>query len=81
MDDYIGHDDLRHKLQADHRQRRDDPQDASQQAAEGPNTILGADDVKGADDPVLGGAHVLVADDEPNIRATISDVLRKYHAT
>ena len=24
--------------------------------------------------------HILVADDEPNIRNTISDVLRKYHA-
>jgi CheY-like chemotaxis protein len=37
--------------------------------------------VKEVDDPVLSGARVLVADDEPNIRGTISDVLRKYHAT
>jgi len=50
------------------------------QAAEGPNTILGAGDVKGSDDPIIGNTHVLVADDEPNIRNTISDVLRKYHA-
>ena len=50
-----------------------------QQVAEGPNTsILGAKDVKGSEDPILGGAKILVADDEPNIRLTISDVLRKY---
>ncbi len=35
--------------------------------------------MKGEDDPALSGAKVLVADDEPNIRQTISDVLRKYH--
>ena len=28
----------------------------------------------------LGGAKILVADDEPNIRQTICNVLRKYHA-
>jgi len=51
-----------------------------QQAADGPNTVLGAGDVQAAEDPILGGANILVADDEPNIRATISDVLRKYGA-
>src|SRR4051812_1217431 len=79
MDDYIGHDDLRHKLQA----IMDNVQSVRKtlrQAAEGPNTILGAKDVKEADDPVLNGAEILVADDEPNIRNTIRDVLRKYHA-
>jgi CheY-like chemotaxis protein len=50
-----------------------------QQVAEGPNkAVLGAKDVKGAEDPLLSGAKVLVADDEQNIRTTISDVLRKY---
>ena len=79
MDDYIGHDDLRHKLQA----ILDNVatiRKSLRQAAEGPNTILGAKDVKEADDPVLRDAHILVADDEPNIRNTIRDVLRKYHA-
>src|SRR4051812_34172500 len=79
MDDYIGHDDLRHKLQA----ILDNVatiRKSLRQAAEGPNTILGAKDVKEADDPVLQDAHILVADDEPNIRNTIRDVLRKYHA-
>ena len=47
---------------------------------QGPNkSVLGAKDVKAvADDPVLSGAKILVADDEQNIRNTISDVLRKY---
>jgi len=80
MDDYIGHDDLRHKLQAILDNVATIRQ-ALKQVAEGPNTtLLGAGDVKEADDPILGGAEVLVADDEPNIRTTIADVLRKYHA-
>ncbi len=80
MEDFIGHDDLRQKLQ----QIVDNVttiRKSLKQAAEGPNTsILGANEVRGADDPIISGAHVLVADDEPNIRTTISDVLRKYRA-
>src|SRR4051812_24356893 len=80
MDEYIGHEDLRQKL----RQIVDNVnsiQKSLRQAAEAPNTsILGANDIKGEQDPVLSGAHILIADDEPNIRTTISDVLRKYHA-
>jgi two-component system, sensor histidine kinase SagS len=80
MDDYIGHDDLRHKLQ----QILDNLgliRKSLKQVAEGPNTsVLGAADVKGEVDPLLAGAEILVADDEPNIRTTIHDVLRKYHA-
>lgn len=79
MDDYIGHDDLRHKLQAII-DNITTIRKSLRQAAEGPNTILGAQDVKGAHDPVMSGANVLVADDEPNIRNTICDILRKYHA-
>ncbi len=79
MDDYIGHDDLRTRLQ----QILDNVgiiRKSLRQAAEGPNTVLGAADVKGEADPVIGGMSILVADDEPNIRNTICDVLRKYHA-
>ncbi len=77
MDDYIGHDDLRHKLQSI-MENVASIRKSLRQAAEGPNTILGAEQVKEAQDPTLTGARVLVADDEPNIRSTISDVLRKY---
>jgi len=80
MDDYIGNDDLRQKLQ----QILDNVgsiRAALKQVQHGPNTsILGAADVKGEMDPVISGAEILVADDEPNIRTVISDVLRKYHA-
>ena len=80
MEEFIGHDGLRHRLQ----QILDNVNQVRQslrQVAEGPNTVLGAADVKGAeDDPVIAGAQVLVADDEPNIRTTISDVLRKFRA-
>ena len=79
MEEYIGQDDLRGRLQ----QILDNVgiiRKSLRQAAEGPNTILGAGEVKGADDPIIGNTHILVADDEPNIRNTISDVLRKYHA-
>ncbi len=51
------------------------------QAADGPNKVLGANDVKDTDDPILAKARILVADDEPNLRTTIHDILRKYHAT
>jgi CheY-like chemotaxis protein/putative methionine-R-sulfoxide reductase with GAF domain len=80
MDDYIGHDDLRQRLQ----QIIDNVtsiRTSLKHVAEGPHTVLGAGEVKEADDPVLAGARILLADDEPNIRTTVTDVLRKYHAT
>lgn len=79
MDDFIGNDDLRNKLQ----QILDNAEAVRRcmrQAAEGPNVILGADDVTGGADPIIANANVLIADDEPNMRTTISDILRKYHA-
>jgi len=80
MEEFIGHDELRNKLQ----QIVDNVNQVRKcmrQVAEGPNTVLGAADVRGEHDPVLSGAHVLVADDEPNMRTTVSDVLRKYGVT
>lgn len=50
------------------------------QVAAGPQTVLGAADVKVEEDPLLAGAQILVADDSADIRTTLSDVLRKYHA-
>ena len=34
--------------------------------------------MKGEQDPILSGVEILLADDEPNIRTTIHDVLHKY---
>ena len=79
MDDYIGHDDLRDKLKSV-LSNVDFIRTSLRQAAEGPNTILGAKDVQTTEDTVIGHARVLVVDDEPNIRATIADILRKYGA-
>ncbi len=80
LDDYIGHDDLRARLQ----QIIDNVSTIRRslnQAAQGAKTVLGTDEIEAAeDDPALRDAHILVADDEPNIRVTISDVLRKYRA-
>ncbi|MDX1682940.1 MAG: response regulator, partial [Phycisphaeraceae bacterium] len=49
--------------------------------ASGPRTVLGAEQVgeseEEGDDDLLAHKHVLVADDEQNIRETIADVLRK----
>jgi CheY-like chemotaxis protein len=81
LEEYIGHDDLRHKLQQI-LENVSTIQKCLRQVAEGSNTtILGAAQVKETRaDPVLSGARILVADDEPNIRTTLSDVLRKYNA-
>jgi two-component system, sensor histidine kinase SagS len=79
IDEYIGHDDLRSKLQAIVG-NVNCIKKSLRQAAQGPSTILGAADVKESEDPLLGGARVLVADDDANIRTTIGDILHKYHA-
>jgi two-component system, sensor histidine kinase SagS len=79
MDDFIVNDDLRVRLQ----QIVDNVDSVNRslhQAVEGPNMVLGANQVKGEHCPIIRGAKILVADDEPNLRSTIHDVLRKYHA-
>ena len=78
MEEYIGDDSMRDRLgeivehvESIHATIRD--------VAEGPRTILGRDRIKPREkDPLLVGKRVLVADDEPNIRATIGEILRKY---
>lgn len=49
------------------------------EVATGPRSILGTELVLGASesDPVIAGRRVLVADDEPTIRNTISDVISR----
>jgi two-component system, sensor histidine kinase SagS len=78
LDEIIGNDDLRKRIRTmlDNIQTM---QKALRQAAAGPQNILGAQDIRETQDPVLDSAAILVADDEPNIRQTISDVLRKYN--
>jgi len=78
IDDYIGREDLQGKLRTI-MENVGSIRKSLNQVVAGPNTaVLGAHDLKDADDPILAGAKILVADDEENIRVTISDVLRKY---
>ena len=79
LDDYIGHDDLRDRLQ----QIIDNVsviRRCLNQTAAGTTAILGADEIDATLDPILHNARILVADDEPNIRMTVQDILRKYQA-
>ena len=79
LDEFIGQDDLRGKLQAI-LDNVDAIRGSLRQAAKGPQTVLGTRDVATDPpiDPTLAGARVLVVDDEATIRDTIADVLRKF---
>jgi CheY-like chemotaxis protein len=79
MDEDLSPDERRQKLQQI-MENLSSIRDSLHHAAEPNTNVLGAADVKGEADSVISGARILVADDEPNIRLTISDVLRKYHA-
>ena len=79
MEDFIGNDELRNRL-GQIVGNAQSIQQALHHAQQGPNTILGAGEITSEEDPVIRGTEILVADDEPNIRATISDILRKFRA-
>jgi len=74
MEDYIGHDDLRRRLQAitDHVVKI---KDAIKSVAQPVDGILGAKPTKAETDPLLVGKSVLVIDDEEIIRTTVHEVL------
>jgi len=77
MDEYIGNEDMRKRLVS----IMDNVAKIRQgvkEVGEGPNTILGIPPGCAPIDPVLAGRRVLVADDEPNIRQTIADLLTRY---
>lgn len=78
-DEYLGNDELHRTLRqiADNARR---VQQLLHQTAAGPHVVIGADGVRGEDDPAIRGRRILVADDDAIIRATISDVLRKFRA-
>lgn len=78
MEEYIGDDSMRAKLNRIS-ENVEMIRHAIRDVAAGPKTILGKDQIKPpAHDPLLSGKHILIADDEPNIRTTIGEVLSKY---
>ncbi len=80
MEDYIGHDDLRHRLQSicDNVVRI---RDSIKQVAQPVQGLLGTRAPEPETDPLLDGKAVLVIDDEEVIRMTVHDVLAKYGCT
>jgi CheY-like chemotaxis protein len=76
MEDYIGHDDLRHRLQCIV-DNVDKIRTLVRQVARPAAGILGTKPAQPAKDPILAGKSVLVIDDEEIIRQTVYDVLTK----
>ncbi|MBI1827796.1 MAG: response regulator [Planctomycetes bacterium] len=78
VEDYIGHDDLRHRLRAvsDHVQKI--RESAQEMASERPGVISARSTPSKRGDPVLDGRRILLADDEEIIRETVRDVLTGY---
>jgi two-component system, sensor histidine kinase SagS len=77
MEDYIGHDDLRHRLQCIV-DNVDKIRALVRQVGKPTGGILGAKPAQPARDPLLAGKSVLIIDDEEIIRQTVHDVLTKY---
>jgi CheY-like chemotaxis protein/GAF domain-containing protein len=77
MEEYIGDDTMRGRLNriVDQVEKI---RESVKHVAAGPNVVLGTKEhTPAAHDPRLKGKRVLVADDEPNIRKSISDILAK----
>jgi len=76
MEDYIGHDDLRHRLQAitDNVVKI---KKSIKQVAQPTKGILGAKPQQPQHDPILKDKNILVIDDEEIIRNTVADVMVK----
>ena len=77
MEDYIGHDDLRFRLQqiADNVVKI---REVVKEVAQPGRGILGSQPETPKKDPLLANKKVLVIDDEENIRETVRDILAKY---
>jgi CheY-like chemotaxis protein/GAF domain-containing protein len=78
IEEYIGDDSMRERLNKIV-ENVEAIRHSIRNVAAGSKAILGTDAVKTAvKDPLLADKRVLIADDEPNIRLTIGDVLTKY---
>jgi len=79
-DEYIGHDGMSDRLERI-LENIETIREAVKHAGEAPRSVLDTKDVVHERDPLIAGRHILVADDEPNIRQTIANVLGKLGAT
>jgi len=78
LDEYIGDDSMREGLKRITRSVEMIRKTLHEVAA-GPKAILGTDDLEVTEgDPQLCGKRVLIADDEPNIRKTIAEILARF---
>jgi len=77
MEEYIGQDDMRHRLQtiSDSVAKI---REAIKQVGKAPSSLVGEKPTGPVTDPILASKSILVADDEPIIRQTIHDVLCKF---
>ncbi|MFA5864601.1 MAG: response regulator [Phycisphaerae bacterium] len=77
IEEYIGQDEMRHRLQAIC-DKVGQIRETIKQVAKAPSSLVGEKPVAPVTDLVLANKTVLVADDEPIIRQTIYDILTKY---
>lgn len=77
MEEYIGHDDLRHHLNAIC-DNVTEIKKTLKEVATPLGGLLGRRPTQSVMDPILNGKRVLVADDEEIIRETVGGVLRRY---
>lgn len=78
IEEYIGDDTMRGRLNriAAH---VESIRDSIKNVKAGPNAVIGCDKVEDKQsDPILHGKRILIADDEPNIRKTVKEVLAKF---
>lgn len=78
MEEYIGDDAMRQRLNKVV-SSVESIRDSIKNVKAGPNAVIGCDKVEDHQvDPLLHGKRILIADDEPNIRKTVKEVLSKF---
>lgn len=78
MEEYIGDDAMRNRLNTVV-SSVESIRDSIKNVKAGPAAVIGCDKIEDKQvDPLLHGKRILIADDEPNIRKTVKEVLAKF---